>query len=129
MLCSYLAERAPVTVALQNKVRVTGRIKAFDSYVVIMEGAKREILYRHAISSIALQNQVEIKHLPSSLKPAQVTKPALAKMPVKPVKTSRPSPPSPRPHQPALPVADDQQITNSMKEGLLRWMQEQKAAK
>ena len=51
MLSAYMTEQTSVTLTLQNKIRVSGKVKAFDSYVVIMEGQKREILYRHAISS------------------------------------------------------------------------------
>lgn len=64
MLSSYMAEQSPVTVTLQNKIKVSGKIKAFDSYVILMEKPKREILYRHAISSIALHLQEEVKHAP-----------------------------------------------------------------
>ena len=53
MLSTYMTEQTAVTLTLQNKIRVSGKVKAFDSYVVVMEGQKREILYRHAISSLA----------------------------------------------------------------------------
>ena len=41
MLNSYLAGQIPVTITLQNKIRVSGKIRAFDSYVIVMEGQKR----------------------------------------------------------------------------------------
>src|SRR5512147_2282012 len=53
MLNTYMTDQTTVTLTLQNKIRVSGRVKAFDSYVVIIEDQKREILYRHAISSLA----------------------------------------------------------------------------
>ena len=49
MLDLYRSQKTAVTIVLQNKARVWGRIAAFDSYVVVMESQKREIVYRHAI--------------------------------------------------------------------------------
>ena len=126
MLSSYMAEQSSVTVTLQNKIKVSGKIKAFDSYVIMMEKPKREILYRHAISSIALHVQEEVKHAPAAPRPALASKPSPVKTPPRPAK---PSAPKPRPQQPAAPAAPEQNVSTSMKEGLLRWMQEQKAAK
>lgn len=122
MLDTYLNAQTPVTVTLQNKIRVTGRIRVFDSYVIIMDGAKREIVYRHAVSSITPLLQEEQR--------AQPTLPhrtAPAKSPSRPGKSA--SHKSGQVHVQALSAAADQSINNSMKEGLLRWMQEQKAAK
>lgn len=126
MLSSYMAEQSSVTVTLQNKIKVSGKIKAFDSYVIMMEKPKREILYRHAIASIALHQQEEIKHAPAAPRPALVSRPSPVKTPVK---STKPAAPKPRPQQPPAPAASEQNVSTSMKEGLLRWMQEQKAAK
>ena len=65
MLNTYLTELTPVTITLQNKIRVSGKIKAFDSYVIIMEGQKREIVYRHAVSSLCSAVQEEQKRQPA----------------------------------------------------------------
>jgi RNA chaperone Hfq len=133
MLSSYMTDRASVTVTLQNKIKVSGKIKAFDSYVIMMEKPKREILYRHAISSIALHLQDEVKLSPAvpAPRPVLAVKPSPVKTPVRPSKpaAARPATVKPRPQQPAAPAAPEQNVSNSMKEGLLRWMQEQKAAK
>jgi len=121
MLDTYLTAQTPVTVTLQNKIRVSGKIRMFDSYVVVMEGAKREIVYRHAISSIA-PFQEEQKSQPLLHRPA----------PAKAAPNRTGKAPS---HKPgvaqiqALSASADQSINNGMKEGLLKWMQEQKAAK
>jgi RNA chaperone Hfq len=123
MLTSYQASHSSVTITLQNKIRVTGKIRAFDSYVIVVEGLKREILYRHAVSCIAPHAPDAQKRAVPASKPAH-TKPAT--MPVKP------SPQRPRQHRPQTLLAAgaaDPGLNNSMKEGLLRWMQEQKAAK
>lgn len=127
MLSSYMTEQSSVTVTLQNKIKVSGKIKAFDSYVIMMEKPKREILYRHAIASIALHVHEEVKHhAPAAPRPALASRPSPAKTPSRPAK---PAAPKPRPQQPAAPVASEQNVSTSMKDGLLRWMQEQKAAK
>ena len=70
-----------VTVTLQNKIRVSGKIKAFDSYVIIMEGQKREILYRHAVSCLALlsrrnRDASPLQHRPTTGQATARSKPA-----------------------------------------------------
>jgi RNA chaperone Hfq len=120
MLANYLELQSPVTVTLQNKIRVSGRIRAFDSYIVIIEGQKREIIYRHAMSSLA---SVE-EHKKVSLPAPDPAKPMLRNQ-----KTGGDKPKKAR-QQPSLAASSNEtSINNTMKEGLLRWMQEQKAAK
>jgi RNA chaperone Hfq len=132
MLDLYLTEQTPVTITLQNKIRVSGKIKTFDSYVIIMEGHKREVLYRHAVSCLSPLMKEELKHQPAANKPA----PAKAA----PSRTATPRTTPPRPakavsHKPrqqqpqALSPSTTDSLSNSMKDGLLKWMQEQKAAK
>jgi len=122
MLSSYQEAQVPVTVTLQNKIRVSGKIRAFDSYVIIMESQRREILYRHAIASLSSALQDEPKRSSASYKPASIRA------------TPDPSKASPRPRtaHPQAPMSSfsgEQSINSSMKDGLLRWIQEQKAAK
>lgn len=123
MLNAYQSEQTAVTVTLQNKIRVSGKIKAFDSYVIVLESQKREIVYRHAVSCLAPYAPDEQKR-PA---PAPRPRPAQAKPAAKPVK---PSTQKARQPQAVLSAAiGESGINSSMKEGLLRWMQEQKAAK
>ena len=123
MLNTYLAAQTPVTVTLQNKTRVSGRIKAFDSYVIVMQDLKSEIVYRHAISCITLRAPGEQKSISASQKPAQ-PKPA-----VRPVRTAPQKPRAPQQQTALAASSGEPSINNSMKEGLLKWMREQKAAK
>ncbi len=116
MLNTYLTSQVPITITLQNKVRVSGRIRAFDSYIIMIEGQKREIIYRHAMSSLAAEE------------------PKKASAPLSPPRTMQRTPKTNghKPKQPQAspsPSSPENSINNSMKEGLLRWMQEQKAAK
>ena len=128
MLNSYLTEQTPVIITLQNKIRVSGKLRAFDSYVIIMEGVKREIVFRHAVSSLAPQVQEEHKRPAAPSRSAHLN----AKTFPKPVKTAFNKPgtaPRAQP-QPMLSASPSEaNLNTSMKDGLLRWMQEQKAAK
>ena len=132
MLETYLHEQTPVAVVLQNKIRVTGKIRAFDSYVIVMDDQKREILYRHAISCVSPLVHEELKRQPAASRPAPA-KTASSRPPR--VAPQKPSPqPSLKPARPPQPQAlsassGDPGLSNSMKDGLLKWMQEQKAAK
>ncbi len=122
MLDTYLTGQTPVTMTLQNKIRVSGRIRAFDSYVIVMEGQKREIVYRHAVSCISPAGNADQKRRPPAARPLLAKTPA--PRPVKPaaqIRTAQPqTTPAPK---------EEQSINSSMKDGLLKWMQGQKAAK
>ena len=89
---------------------------------LMMEGQKREILFRHAVASLSLSLQDEQKRPVPSHKPAQVRT------------TPQPTKAFSKPRTPHSPVtmstsAAEQSINSSMKDGLLKWIQEQKAAK
>ncbi len=119
MLATYLSSNVAVTVTLQNKIRVSGLIKAFDSYVIIMEGQKREIVYRHAVSSLAASAAEEPKKKSAA--------PSAEKQPSRPARTSQKNR---TPQQASLSASSSEtSINSSMKEGLLKWIQEQKATK
>ena len=132
MLSSYLSQKMPVTIVLQNKNRVSGKIRMFDSYVIVMENQKNEIVYRHAISSLLPGSSAVPVRQPreqrgEQAKPASKPAQKAANYPKQASakgRSSRPTPPSA-----AAAVTPDSGLSNSMKEGLLRWMQEQKAGK
>jgi host factor-I protein len=132
MLSSYLSQKTPVTIVLQNKNRVFGRIRMFDSYVIVMENPKNEIVYRHAVSSLLPSLSAEQVHQPreqrtGQTKPASKPAPKAANYPKQAAAKGRPSRPAPK--VAATAAASDPGLSNSMKEGLLRWMQEQKSGK
>jgi hypothetical protein len=78
-------------------------------------------VYRHAISSITPYLQEEQRQQPA------VNRPAATKTPSRTTRTAhKPGPAQP---QALAPTTGDQSLNNGMKEGLLKWMQEQKAAK
>lgn len=117
MLQTCLADRKTVTVTLQNKVRVTGKVAAFDSYIVVLDGQKREIIYRHAVSSLCLAGTAEARP-----QPAQPKAPLAAPR----QKSARPEKARPASPQ-TTPAGKESGINNTMKEGLLKWMEGQKA--
>jgi RNA chaperone Hfq len=119
MLTAYQHDRVPVIVTLQNRSRVTGTVSAFDGYLVVMDGRRRELVYRHAISSVAPAAAPEEHKVPSVASQPAVTHAG----------------PSPQPQrqqfrrelQTVSPQAES--INGSMREGLLRWMEDQRAVK
>jgi RNA chaperone Hfq len=122
MLETYLTGRTSVTVTLRNKIRISGRIKAFDSYVIVMDGHKQEILYRHAVTCLSPLPQEEHKRPPATSRPTPVKT-----APPRPAKTASRQPRQPQPQ--ALSPSATESLSNTMKDGLLKWMQEQKASK
>ena len=132
MLNSYLSRKTPVTIVLQNRNRVSGRIRMFDSYVIVMENRKNEIVYRHAISCLLPGLSAEQAHQTreqraEQARPASKPAPKAANYPKQASAKDRPSRTAPK--VAATAAASDPGLSNSMKEGLLRWMQEQKARK
>jgi len=121
MLSTYHEKQTPVTMVLQNKTRLTGTIKSFDSYIIILGGPKGELVYRHSISALQPQIQAEVSRRPErkNTTPASATSAPPRNTPPK-VRTAQ---------KPVLPPTNESSINSSMKDGLLKWMQEQKEAK
>ena len=47
-------ERVPVTLFLMNGFQLRGVLRAFDSYTVVIDSdGKQQLIYKHAISTIA----------------------------------------------------------------------------
>jgi RNA chaperone Hfq len=125
MLNTYQDERTPVRITLQNKIHVTGRICAFDSYVIVIDGQKREILYRHAVASVApaAAPKEEPRHQAAAARPS-TQKPAS-----RPQKSSsQKQRPSVNQHLSAAAPADSS-LNSTLKDGLMKWMQEQKSTR
>ena len=48
------AERVPVTLFLMNGFQLRGVLRAFDSFTVVIDSdGKQQLIYKHAISTIA----------------------------------------------------------------------------
>ncbi len=47
-------EKEAVTIYLMNGAKLTGRIKSFDKFSVLLEsGSQEQLIFKHAISTIA----------------------------------------------------------------------------
>ncbi|MDH4162749.1 MAG: RNA chaperone Hfq [Nitrospirota bacterium] len=126
MLADYQDRKTAVTIVLQNRARVSGTIRSFDSYVIILENSRSEIVYRHAVSSVS--PAVSAPQRPATRpqeQPRQTAKedkrPA-ARPAARPAKQKHPKP-QPRP---ATPSAEPS-LNTGMQEGLQRWLKGQKA--
>ncbi|MCI4626195.1 MAG: RNA chaperone Hfq [Candidatus Magnetoovum sp. WYHC-5] len=53
-------EKVNVTVYLMNGVRLKGMIKAFDSFVIILQEQKQQLIYKHAVSSIVPDQDINV---------------------------------------------------------------------
>ena len=53
-LCRARAERVPLTLFLMNGFQLRGVLRAFDSFTVVIDSdGKQQLIYKHAISTIA----------------------------------------------------------------------------
>lgn len=77
-------EKLPVTVFLMSGVKLTGRIKSFDKFAVILESGQREqLVFKHAISTV-----VTTKSAPATVASASPS----SEPPSTPTKTPKPEP-------------------------------------
>jgi host factor-I protein len=54
-------EKIPVVIYLTNGARLQGIIKGFDNFVVLIKQEKQQLIYKHAISTIIPERDVDIK--------------------------------------------------------------------
>ncbi|MDA8086624.1 MAG: RNA chaperone Hfq [Nitrospiraceae bacterium] len=52
-------EKVPVVVYLTNGIRLRGIIKGFDNFVVMLKGSTSQLIYKHAISTVLPEKEVE----------------------------------------------------------------------
>ena len=64
-------ERSSITIYLMSGVKLTGRIRSFDKYSVVLEANNQEqLIFKHAISTVVIVRSVH--HTPISPPPAPV---------------------------------------------------------
>jgi host factor-I protein len=52
-------ERHNITIYLVSGVKLTGRIRSFDKYSVVLEtGNQEQLIFKHAISTVVMARQV-----------------------------------------------------------------------
>ncbi len=54
-------EKIPVVIYLTNGARLKGVIKGFDNFVVLIKQEKQQLIYKHAISTIIPERDVDMK--------------------------------------------------------------------
>lgn len=53
-------EKIPVVIYLTNGVRLKGVIKGFDNFVILLKENSQSLIYKHAVSTIVPERDVEI---------------------------------------------------------------------
>ena len=53
-------EKIPVTMYLVNGARLTGTIKGFDNFVILLKQDNQQLVYKHAISTIIPEKPLEL---------------------------------------------------------------------
>ena len=54
-------EKVPVVIYLTNGVRLKGSIKSFDNFVILLKENTESLIYKHAISTIVPEKEIEIR--------------------------------------------------------------------
>jgi len=54
-------DKIPVVVYLTNGIRLKGVIKSFDSFVILLQENTQSLIYKHAVSTIVPERDVEIR--------------------------------------------------------------------
>jgi host factor-I protein len=58
-------ERTSITIYLLSGVKLTGRIRSFDKYSVVLEASGQEqLIFKHAISTIVMGRTPHVAHPP-----------------------------------------------------------------
>jgi len=54
-------ERTPVVIYLMNGTRLKGVVSGFDNFVIILKQSTQQIIYKHAISTISPEKDIDIR--------------------------------------------------------------------
>ena len=53
-------ERTPVTIFLMGGAKLSGKIKSFDKYALVLEANNQEqLIFKHAISSVVISRSTQ----------------------------------------------------------------------
>ena len=53
-------EQIPVSVFLVNGIKLQGKIESFDQYVIILQNSVRQMVYKHAISTVVPSRDISV---------------------------------------------------------------------
>ena len=63
-------DKSPITIYLVSGVKLTGKIRSFDKYSVLLENnAQEQLIFKHAISTVVSGRAGSHMELKSDLKP------------------------------------------------------------
>ena len=54
-------DKTPVVIYLANGVRLKGTIKGFDSFVIVLKESTQQLIYKHAVSTIVPEKEVDLR--------------------------------------------------------------------
>ncbi|HYA32187.1 MAG TPA: RNA chaperone Hfq [Thermodesulfovibrionales bacterium] len=54
-------DKTPVVIYLANGVRLKGTIKGFDSFVIVLKESAQQMIYKHAVSTIVPEREVDLR--------------------------------------------------------------------
>jgi host factor-I protein len=54
-------DKVPVIIYLTNGVRLKGVIKGFDNFVILLKENTQSLIYKHAVSTIVPEKDVELE--------------------------------------------------------------------
>jgi host factor-I protein len=54
-------DKTPVVIYLANGVRLKGMIKGFDSFVIVLKESTQQMIYKHAVSTIVPEKEVDLR--------------------------------------------------------------------
>ena len=60
-LNSLRKEKVPVVIYLVNGTRLKGVITGFDNFVIILKQSNQQLIYKHAVSTISPEKDVNLK--------------------------------------------------------------------
>jgi len=79
-----------LTIYLMSGVKLSGRIKSFDKYSVVLESNNQEqLIFKHAISTVVVSRPFHASSGPPSPPPVGVTAPVAASSASAPPETSQ----------------------------------------
>jgi len=55
-------EKVPVSIYLVNGIKLQGQIDSFDQFVVLLRNSVNQMVYKHAISTVAPARNVRISN-------------------------------------------------------------------
>ncbi|MBI1865648.1 MAG: RNA chaperone Hfq [Nitrospirae bacterium] len=126
----YVAARTPLTVTLRNGTRLSGRLKKYDAYLLLVSqppGERTVLIYRHAVSSIlargkspsAPQSQPRVSAAPVRT-PTARSAPRHERPPAARPSRPAPAPPTARKEAPPVPAAAANEPVENQ---ILKWME------